>query len=52
MSDLARINNYAQQLIDETTKNTTEPLDFLEGFVYALLMIQQRVKLLSIGKEE
>ena len=47
MSDLARIVNYAQQLIDDTTKNTTDSLDFLEGFVYALLLVQQRAKELN-----
>lgn len=50
MSDLARVVNYAQQLIDGTTRNTTDSLDFIEGFVYALLLVQQRAK--EINAEE
>lgn len=50
MSHLGQINNYAQKLIDGTTRNTTDSLDFIEGFVYALLLIQGRVK--EINAEE
>ncbi len=41
---MARIVNYAQQLIDRTSKNTKDSLDFIEGFVYALLLIQDKAK--------
>lgn len=44
MSDLAKIHNYAQKLIDNAGKDTKKPLDFLDGFVYALLLIQSRIK--------
>ena len=52
MSDLAKIVNYAQQLIDGTTKNTKDSLDFLEGFVYALLLVQQRAKDLNAEERQ
>jgi hypothetical protein len=44
MSNLAKIHNYAQKLIDDAGKDTKKPLDFLDGFVYALLLIQSRIK--------
>lgn len=50
MSNLARISNYAQKLIDEAGRNTKDTLDFIEGFVYALLLVQARIK--EINGEE
>lgn len=50
MTDLARVNNYAQKLIDEAGRNTKDSLDFIEGFVYALLLLQGRIK--EINAEE
>lgn len=50
MSHLGRINNYAQKLIDDIGRNTTNSLDFIEGFVYALLLVQGKVK--EINAEE
>lgn len=52
MSSLARIVNYAQKLIDGTTRNTRDSLDFLEGFVYALLLVQEKAKELHAEEEK
>ena len=52
MNDFGSIYRYAQELIDGTTRNTTDSLDFLEGFVYALLMIQERAKILNNATKE
>jgi hypothetical protein len=43
-NDLSKLNKYCQSLIDESTKNTQNNLDFLEGFVYALLIVQEKIK--------
>jgi hypothetical protein len=51
MSHVARIVNYAQKLIDGTTRNTKDSLDFLEGFVYALLLVQEKAKELHAEEE-
>jgi hypothetical protein len=52
MNDMARIVNYAQQLIDRTSKNTKDSLDFIEGFVYALLLVQDKAKEIYAEKEK
>lgn len=54
MSDLAKVNNYSQRLIDNAGKENKYNLDFLEGFVYALLLVQGYIKEVShaTNKEE
>ena len=52
MRDLAKIHNYAQKLIDESGKNIAESLDFLDGFVYALLLVQKKIKEVNYGETE
>lgn len=41
---LAYLYKFVQKNIDGATKNTDFSLDFLEGYVYAMLVIQQEIR--------
>jgi hypothetical protein len=49
---LKYLNDFVDKHIDAATKNTEFNLDFLEGYVYALLLIKQEIRGLYLGSEK
>ena len=46
------LNDFIDKHIDAAAKNTEFNLDFLEGYVYALLLVKQEIRGLNLGSEK
>jgi hypothetical protein len=45
------LNDFIEKNLDTAAKNTEFNLDFLEGYVYALLLVKQEIRGLNLGSE-